>query len=83
MNWTAVWAPKAQRELERLPRADIKRILNKTSEVERDPFQYLERLVGSPFFKFRVGSYRIIVDIVNNKMVLHMLKEKKRSRVYD
>ena len=83
MNWTAIWAPKAQKELEKLPKKDIKQILNKTSEVEKDPFQYLERLTGSPFFKFRVGNYRVIVDIVNNKMILHLLKVKKRSRVYD
>lgn len=83
MRWTAIWSPMAQKELGKLPKDDIKRILKKTDDVEAKPFLYLERLTNSPFFKFRVGRYRIIVDVVNDKLMLHLLKVKKRSRVYD
>ncbi|MBM2819256.1 MAG: RelE protein [Nitrosarchaeum sp.] len=83
MKWTAIWSPRAQIELDKLPPEDIKRILKKTDDVEENPFLYLERLINSPFFKFRVGYYRIIVDVVNDKLMLHLLKVKKRSRVYD
>jgi len=83
MSWTAIWSPKGQKDLEKLPKDDIKRILLKTKDVEKNPFAYLERLSNSPFFKYRVGRYRIIVDLVNDKLILHLLKVKKRSRVYD
>ncbi len=83
MNWTAIWSDTAQKQLDKLPKEDIKRILQKTNDVEEEPFSYLERLSNSPFFKYRVGSYRIIVDVVNDKLILHLLKVKKRSRVYD
>ena len=83
MKWTAVWSEKAEKELSKLPKDDVKRIILKTSEVEETPFSYLERLTNSPYYKFRVGMYRVIVDVVNEKLVLHMVKVKKRSRVYD
>ncbi len=76
MKWTAVWSKKAEKKLSKLPKDDAKRILLKTSEVEKNPFSYLERLTSSPFYKFRVGMYRVIVDVVNEKLILHMVKEK-------
>ncbi len=83
MKWTAVWSKNARKALSKLPDEDAKRILLKTSDVEEDPFSYLERMTSSPFYKFRVGMYRIVVDVVNEKLMLHMVKVKKKSRVYD
>lgn len=83
MTWTAIWSDHAKKELLRLSPDIQKRILDKTNDVEINPFQYLERLTGQPFFKFRVGNYRVIVDVVNDKLILHLLKVKKSSRVYD
>ena len=83
MIWIAIWVPKAQKDLEKLPEKDIKRILLKTQDVEKNPFAHLERLSNSPYFKYRVGSYRIIVNVANDKLILQLLKVKKRSRAYD
>lgn len=83
MKWTAVWSAKAEKDLSKLPTDDAKRILLKTTDVEEDPFSYLERMTNSPYYKFRVGMYRIIADVVNKKLILHMVKVKKRSRAYD
>ncbi|WP_316504476.1 type II toxin-antitoxin system RelE/ParE family toxin [Nitrosopumilus sp.] len=82
MTWTAIWSDNAKKELKRLPSDIQKRILDKTDDVEENPFQYLERLTGRSFYKYRVGNYRIIVDVVNDKLILYLLKVKKRSRGY-
>ncbi|MGI9566669.1 MAG: type II toxin-antitoxin system RelE family toxin [Nitrosopumilus sp.] len=82
MTWTAIWSDNAKKELKRLPSDIQKRILDKTDDVEENPFQYLERLTGRSFYKYRVGNYRIIVDVINDKLILYLLKVKKRSRVY-
>jgi len=83
MKWTAIWSDTAQKQLDKLPPEDIKRILLKTDDVVADPFSYLERLTNNNLYKFRVGMYRVIVNVANNNLVLHMIKVKKRSRVYD
>jgi len=82
MTWTAIWSDNAKKEIKRLSHDIQKRILDKTEDVEENPFQYLEKMTGQPFYKYRVGNYRIIVDVVNDKLILYLLKVKKRSRVY-
>jgi len=77
MIYAAIWSDNAKKELMRLPPDTQKRILDKTDDVENDPFRYLERLAGAPFYRYRVGDCRIIVDVVNDKLVLHLLKVKK------
>lgn len=83
MKWTAQWSDTAKKQLKKLPKDDQKRIIDKIDEVELDPFRYLERLHGEPFYRYRVGNYRIIVNVVNHQLLLQIIKVKKRSRVYD
>ena len=83
MTWTVIWSKRAEKQLDALPKEMIIRILNKTDEVEAEPFAYLERLSNSSLYKFRVGNYRIVVDVINDKLILHFVLVKKRSRVYD
>jgi mRNA-degrading endonuclease RelE of RelBE toxin-antitoxin system len=83
MTWTVIWSKRAEKQLDTLPKEMVIRILNKTDEVEAEPFVYLERLSNSSLYKFRVGNYRIIVDVINDKLILHFVLVKKRSRVYD
>lgn len=83
MTWAVIWSKIAEKQLDRLPQEIAIRILSKTDDVEKNPFVYLERLSNSSLYKFRVGNYRIIVDVVNDKLILHFVLVKKRSRVYD
>ena len=83
MTWKTIWSETAQKQLERLPKKDIKRILLKIKDdVEKDPYQHVARLVGQPFYRLRVGHYRIIMQILNGKMLILILQVKKRSKAY-
>jgi mRNA-degrading endonuclease RelE of RelBE toxin-antitoxin system len=83
MTWTVIWSKRAEKQLDALPKEVAIRILKKTDDIQADPFAYFERLSNSHLYKFRVGNYRIIVDVINDKMILHFVLVKKRSRVYD
>ncbi len=83
MKWTAQWSDTAKKQLKKLPKDDQTRIIDKTDEVELEPFRYLERLQGEPIYRYRVGNYRIVVNVVNHQLLLQIIKVKKRSRVYD
>ncbi|MFQ5476914.1 MAG: type II toxin-antitoxin system RelE/ParE family toxin [Nitrosopumilus sp.] len=82
MTWIAVWSDTAKRQLKKFPKKDQKRILDKTDEVEQDPFRYLIRLSGEPFHRFRMGNYRIIVNVVNDHLLLQIVKVKNRKNAY-
>ena len=80
--WTVIYAPKAERDLESLDDDIAKKVILKMDEIALDPYGLLEKLTNSPFYKFRVGVYRGIVQIVNNKLILQVVKIKHRSQVY-
>ena len=82
MSWTAQWSKTAIKQLKKLPKKDQKRILLKTVDVEENPFVYLSKLSGEPFFRFRVGDYRIFCDVINKELLIMIVKVKGRGGAY-
>ena len=83
MAWSVIFTSKAERDLEKLPDDIAKRIILRIEEIAQDdPYQQLDRMINSPYYKFRVGVYRGIVNIVNDKMILLLVKAKHRSKAY-
>ena len=84
MAWTVIFTVKAERDLEKLPDDIAKRIILKIEDIAQDddPHQKLDKMTNSPYYKFRVGVYRGIVSIVNDKMTLQLVKAKHRSNAY-
>lgn len=58
-----------------------KRIYNKIIESKGNPYRYFLRLTDSKNYKLRVGNYRIISQIENNK--IYILKIGHRRNIYD
>ena len=83
MAWAVIFTVKAERDLGKLPDDIAKRIILKIEEIAQDdPYQKLDKMTNSPYYKFRVGVYRGIITIVNDKMILLLVKVKHRSSVY-
>ena len=83
MVWTVIFTVKAERDLEKLSDSIAKRIILRLEEIAQDdPYQKLDKMTNSPYYKFRVGFYRGIVNIVHDKMILQLVKAKHRSNVY-
>jgi len=83
MTWTVIFTVKAERDLGKIPDDIAKRIILKIEEIAKDdPYQKLDKMANSPYYKFRVGVYRGIITIVNDKMILLLVKVKHRSSVY-
>ena len=83
MNWTVIFTSKAERDLEKIPDDISKRIILRLEEIAQDnPYHKLDKMTNSPYYKFRVGDYRGIVNIVNDKMILYMVKARHQSNIY-
>lgn len=67
MEWTVIYSPKAEKDLEALGEELAKKVILKMDEIARDPYNLLDKMTNSPFYKFRIGMYRGIVNIVNDK----------------
>ncbi len=65
MEWTVVLAGPARKSLKHVPAGDRKRILAVLDEMQRNPFQGdIRKLQGLPGFRRRVGSWRILFELV-------------------
>jgi len=40
------------------------------------------RLTNSPFYRLRIGSYRVILDLQQNKMIIFVVETDHRGRIY-
>ena len=81
MTWTVIFTVKAERDLAKLPDDIAKRIILKIETIAADdPYNHLDRMTNSPYYKFRVGVYRGIVNIVNDKLILQLVRARHRSQ---
>lgn len=81
-GWRVVYSTQAQKDLDGLGEDLAKKIILLMDEIALDPYRLLEKMTNSPFYKFRVGAYRGIVNIVNDKLVLQVVKTRHRSQAY-
>ena len=83
MTYEIIFSDKSLRQLEKLERKLQERIIAVLERIRVRPQAYVTKLVGDPGYKLRVGDYRIIMDIENNKLKILVLKVGHRKNIYD
>lgn len=83
MEYKIIWSIKAAKQMERLDRSITKRIYEKVDQLYQNPERYVEKLVRYPYYRLRVGDYRVILDIQHEMVRILILKVGHRSNVYD
>lgn len=72
-----------KKDLRKLPRDVQKRILGKITELAVDPRKGNVRpMVGSTSWRLRVGDYRVIYDIHDDKIEVLIVKIAHRREAY-
>jgi mRNA interferase RelE/StbE len=86
LTWAVELHPDAAKQLKRLDRPTGARVTTYLREVESldDPRQRGKALAGSlrGLWRYRVGNYRVVVDIYDDRCVVLALDVEHRSRVY-
>ena len=77
-----IWSEPAAGELKKLDRTVAKQILVKVEGLREDPYRNVRKLVGLPYFRLRVGDYRVIMDIQKNELRILVLKVGHRKDIY-
>jgi mRNA interferase RelE/StbE len=86
MAWKIEFARSAAKELGKLDKQVVQRILKFLKErVEQNPRAVGEPLKGdlSPFWRYRVGDYRLYADIDDNHITVLIVKVGHRKNVYE
>lgn len=78
-----VFTNKAERELKKLERNLQERIISALERCRLRPEAHFEKLVGINSYRLRVGDYRIIADILKDKIIILVIKIGHRKNIYD
>lgn len=77
-----VLSDKSKEQLRKLPNEIKDRIGIVFERIKIRPHHFVKRLSGSPYFRLRVGKYRIILDIQNNKLIIYVIDLGLRGNIY-
>ncbi len=83
MDYIIIWSVQASKQLKSLDRSIAKRIYEKVGQLRQNPERYVEKLVRYPYYRLRIGDYRVILDIQKEMVRIMILKVGHRSSIYD
>jgi len=81
--YTIIYSQTAEKQLSKLKRDVQERVISTLERIRIRPEAYVKRLVGQSCYGLRVGDYRVLLDIDNDKIMILILKIGHRKNVYD
>jgi mRNA interferase RelE/StbE len=73
----------AEKELRRIPKTDLRRIVRKIDSLATDPRPAsCEKLFGDNVYRIRQGDYRILYTVDDDERVVEIIKVGHRREVY-
>ena len=82
MIWKVIWSEKSVKQLAKIDTKNAQKIYDSVLDCVKDPFQTVTRLTNSPFYRLRVGNYRVILDLQQSKMIIFVVETDRRARIY-
>ena len=82
MAWGVLWSLRSARQLKKLDKKQARIIRDAVLTITDNPFAAVRKLSDSAFFRMRVGSYRLIMDLQQEKMIIFVVEVDHRRRVY-
>ena len=83
MKYEIIWSTRAADQMKSLGRSIAKRIHEKVGQLFQNPERFVEKLVRYPYYRLRVGDYRVILDIRHESVRILILKVGHRNRIYE
>lgn len=72
----------AEKQFFRLEKEIQIRIISTLERLRIRPYPHVKKLIGSPYFRLRVGQYRVILDIKENKLLIYVVDLGHRKNIY-
>jgi len=82
-NYRIVIKKSAAKEIEKVERKDRIRIVEKIRSLSSDPHPTgSKKLSGQEKYRIRQGNYRILYQIINDELVINVVKVGHRRDIY-
>ena len=82
MTFDIIFSPNAQKQFDRLEKTIQERISSSLDRIKMRPYDSVKRLSGYPYYRMRVGDYRLILDVIENKLIIIIIEVGHRRNIY-
>jgi len=84
-SYNIEWKHSAARELRKLPREAVLRILQAVEQLATEPYPHgVRKLVGAQHtYRIRVGDYRVVYNVVSSTFIIQIVRVGHRRDVYN
>jgi len=76
------YSEQSLKKLEKFEKPIKERIIRALERIRIRPISHVKKLVSSPYFRLRVGDYRVILDIKNDELIIMVIEVGHRRNVY-
>ena len=80
--YSVEFSKKAEDQLNKLPLNIQIRVVSVLDRIRINPFHFVKRKQGTPYFILRIGEYRAILDIKKQKLIILILEVGPRKNIY-
>jgi len=77
------FSQSAEKDFYKLEKDLQKRIVASLERICIRPYPHVKKLVGNPYFRLRVGKYRLILDIKDSQLIILVLELGARKNIYN
>lgn len=82
-KYKIIFKKSVAKDLRNIPNPDVKRILKKIDGLGDEPRGVdCKKLSAQERYRVRLGVYRIVYEIVDQHLIVHVVKVAHRSKVY-
>ncbi len=82
MTYKITFSDFAEKQLNKLSEDIQKRVISTLKRCRIRPYPHIKKLVGSKYFRLRIGDYRVILDIIDNRLIIHIIEIGHRKKIY-
>lgn len=85
MTFSVIYTSRARRDLKQLPLEIAQNCIRTISKIKDDPFSFVKKLKGSkqaPLYSLRIGDYRAIMSIQEDRLIVFVLEIGHRRNIY-
>lgn len=80
--YSVEFSKKAEEEFSKFPKKMQSRIIDVLERIKIRPYHFVKKLSGTLYFRLRIGKYRAILDIQNDKSIIYVIKIGLRGNIY-
>ena len=82
MSYDIIFTDTSRNQFFKLDKKMQERIIKVLERIRIRPEAHVKKLVGDPGYRLRVGEYRVIIDIIKEKLIILVIKIGHRKNIY-